>query len=91
MATQEVPEDWKEADGTSIIKKGKSVKKEDPGNCRTINFTSASGKAVAQILLTLIFKPMKDKTMEIRVYQGQNMLSLLLSFLGLALQTRRVQ
>lgn len=71
---KEAPEDWEEADGTPSIK-GKRVKKEDPGNYRTINFTSASGKAVAQILLTLIFKHMKDKTMGSRVYQGQNLLS----------------
>ncbi|KAK4830996.1 LOW QUALITY PROTEIN: hypothetical protein QYF61_014567 [Mycteria americana] len=59
--SEKVPDDWKEADSTPIIKKNKKVKKKDPDNYRTVSFTSVSVKVMKQNLLKAISKHMKDK------------------------------
>ncbi|GAB0180609.1 mitochondrial enolase superfamily member 1 [Grus japonensis] len=46
--TEEVPEDWRKANVTLLIKKGK---KEDPGNYRPVSLTSIPAKAIEQLVL----------------------------------------
>lgn len=71
--SEKIPDDCKEADSTSIIKKSKKVKKKDPDNYRIASFTSVSVKVIKQNILKAISKHMKDRLMESRVYQGQLM------------------
>lgn len=44
--SEKVPDDWKEADSTSIKESGKV--KKDPDNYRTFSFTSVSVKVIKQ-------------------------------------------
>lgn len=70
--SEKIPDDWKEADSTPIIKKSKKVKK-DPDNYRIASFTSVFVKVIKHNVLKAISKHMKDRVMESRVYQGQIM------------------
>ncbi|KFU84908.1 hypothetical protein M959_06132, partial [Chaetura pelagica] len=54
----EVPGDWKKRYVMPIFKKGR---KEDPGNCQPISFTSVPGKIMEQILLEDMLRHMEDK------------------------------
>jgi len=56
--TGEVPEDWRKANVTPVFKKGK---KEDPGNYRTVSFTSIPGKVMEQLILEVIIKQVEEK------------------------------
>ncbi|TRZ17143.1 hypothetical protein HGM15179_009967 [Zosterops borbonicus] len=47
----EVPEDWKKANVTLVIKKGK---KEDTGNSQSVSFISIPGKVMEHIILKTI-------------------------------------
>ena len=55
--TAEVPEDWKQAHGMTVFKKGK----EDPGNYRPAILTSIPGKVMEQLILEVISKYMEEK------------------------------
>ncbi|TRZ15777.1 hypothetical protein HGM15179_011314 [Zosterops borbonicus] len=48
---QEVPDDWRKANVTSIFQKGN---KEEPGNYRPVSLTIIPGKVVEQITLKII-------------------------------------
>jgi len=50
-----VPEDWRKANVTPIIKKGK---KEDPG---PVSLTSIQGKMMEQLILEVIIKQLEEK------------------------------
>ena len=52
-----VPEDWRIASVTSVIKKGK---KEDPGNYRPVSLNSIPGKVMKQLALDAITKQLKE-------------------------------
>ncbi|KFP26241.1 RNA-directed DNA polymerase from mobile element jockey, partial [Colius striatus] len=56
--TGEMPEDWRKANVTPVCKKGR---KDDPGNYRTVSFTSIPGKVMEQLILNVITEHMKDK------------------------------
>ncbi|GAB0197916.1 mitochondrial enolase superfamily member 1 [Grus japonensis] len=53
----EVPEDWRKANVTPIIK----IKKEEPGNHKLVSFTLFPGKVMKQLVLETISRHMKDK------------------------------
>ena len=53
-----MPEDWRKANVTPIIKKGK---KEDPGNYRPVSLTSIPGKVMEQLILEAIIKQVEEK------------------------------
>jgi len=55
---REAPVDWRKANVTLIFKKGK---KEDPGNCRLVSFTSIPAKAVEQLILETTSRHTKHK------------------------------
>ncbi|GAB0204069.1 mitochondrial enolase superfamily member 1 [Grus japonensis] len=57
--TGEVPEDWRKASVTLVIKKGR--KNEDPGNYRPVSLTSIPGKVMEQLILGVINKHMGEK------------------------------
>jgi len=56
--TGDLPEDWRKANITSIIKKGK---KGDPGNYRLVSLTSIQGKVMKQLILEVIIKQVEEK------------------------------
>ncbi|GAB0209533.1 mitochondrial enolase superfamily member 1 [Grus japonensis] len=56
--TGEVPEDWRKASVTLVLKKGK---KEDPGNYRPVSLTSIPGKVMEQLILGVINKHVEEK------------------------------
>jgi len=56
--TGEVPEDWRKANVTPIVKKGK---KEDPENYRPVSLTSIPGKVMEQLILEVINKQVEEK------------------------------
>ncbi|PKU30268.1 glycerol kinase [Limosa lapponica baueri] len=56
--TGEVSEDWRKANVTPAFRKGK---KEDPGNYRPVSLTSIPGKAMEQLILGMISKPVEEK------------------------------
>jgi len=49
--TGEVPEDWRKAIVTPILKNGK---KEDPGNYRLVSLTSIPGNMMEQLILDVL-------------------------------------
>jgi len=53
-----VPEDWRKANNTLVLKKGK---KEDLGNYRPVNLSSIPGKAMKQLILDVISKQVEEK------------------------------
>ena len=55
--TREVPVDWRLANVTPIYKKGQ---KEDPGNCRPVCLTMMLGKAMEQIIFSVITQHVQD-------------------------------
>ncbi|KAK4827443.1 hypothetical protein QYF61_018000 [Mycteria americana] len=55
---EEVPEDWRKANVTSVFKKDK---KKDLGNYRLVSLTSVPRKVVERILLETMSKHTKDK------------------------------
>jgi len=56
--TGEVPEGWKEANVTPIIKKGK---KENPGNYRPVSLTCILGKVMEHLILEVFSKQVEEK------------------------------
>ena len=54
----EVPEDWRKASVTPILKKGR---KEDPGNYRPVSLASILGKVMEQLILEVIIKQVEEK------------------------------
>ncbi|GAB0207970.1 mitochondrial enolase superfamily member 1 [Grus japonensis] len=56
--TGEVPEDWRKASATLVLKKGK---KEDLGNYRPVSLISIPGKMMEQLILGVISKHMEEK------------------------------
>jgi len=53
-----VPKDWRKANVTPVLKKGK---KEDPGNHRPGSLTSIPGKVMEQRILDVIVKQVEEK------------------------------
>jgi len=53
-----VPEDWRKASVTPILKKGR---KEDPGNYRPVSLASILGKVMEQLILEVIIKQVEEK------------------------------
>lgn len=51
----EFPEDGKTANMTPVFKK------EDPGNYRPVNLTTAPGELMEQLILEIISRHIKDK------------------------------
>ncbi|TRZ07879.1 hypothetical protein HGM15179_019227 [Zosterops borbonicus] len=56
----EVPEDWKKANATLVIKKGK---KEYPGNYQPVSLASIPGKVMEHLILEAISTHVEDKKM----------------------------
>lgn len=50
---REVPKDWRKANVTPILRKGK---KDNPGNCRPSSFTLIPGKVMEQLIQKYIFR-----------------------------------
>lgn len=55
---REVPDDWKNANVTSIFKKGK---KENPGNYQLVSFTSIPAMIMEMVILEVVTKNIKEK------------------------------
>ncbi|GAB0207301.1 hypothetical protein GRJ2_003195700 [Grus japonensis] len=55
----EVPEDWRKANVTPVLEKGK--KEEDPGNYRPVSLNSIPGKVMEQLILGVINKHVEEK------------------------------
>lgn len=55
---RDVLDDWRKSSVSPVFKRGK---KEDPGSCRLVSFTSISGKVTEQLFLEVISKYMEEK------------------------------
>ncbi|KAK4824656.1 hypothetical protein QYF61_017029 [Mycteria americana] len=79
--TGEVPADWRLANVTPILKKGR---KEDPGNYRPVSLTSVLGKLMEQIILSAMTRHVENnqgiKPSQHGFRKGRSCLTNLISF-----------
>jgi len=54
----EVPGDWRKGNSVPIFK---TVRKEDPGNNRSVSLSTVPGKVIEQILLEVMLRHMEDR------------------------------
>jgi len=67
------------------LQSSKKGKKEDPGNCRLVSFTSIPGKMMEQLILEVVIKQVEEKKAIIRSSQhgftkGKSCLTNLIAF-----------